>query len=166
MIDSIGVSSVNGLSVSSPAAPPGPAPAADTQADQERQARRAALQRQISDVERRKARQTQELETIPDNLDPDTAAALRQQIITHFGELHAQHKAAAADLADLDTAPAQPSDDPALLDLLPIGPFEVTSAPEPVQRAIYDAFGLQINYHRPHTPLRSKPHSPTKPPTP
>jgi len=113
--------------------------------------RRKALQQAISDIERRKRALVTELESQPVTGDPDADREYRQAIQRRFTELVAEHRAKTAELARLAEHPAQPEaeGDPGLLQALPQIPLRLADLPEPLQRSLYDAFQLQVRYHRP-----------------
>jgi site-specific DNA recombinase len=118
----------------------------DDRATTDRQAERERLQRKIADLTRRQAnlrRQAQEL-------DPGDPWA--QGLRADHNALEEEKTAALAVVADLNTAdavePARPhSDDVALLDALPYLRLNLTDAPQPLLRALFEATRLTINLH-------------------
>jgi site-specific DNA recombinase len=129
---------------------PAPAETPDHAAERAR-----ALRQAISDIERRKRPLIAELETQPaaDNSggnDPDAAREYRQAIQRGFTELVAEHRAKTDELARVAAHQDQPgSPDPGLLAALPQLPLRLAGLPEHLQRGLYDAFQLQVRYHRP-----------------
>jgi site-specific DNA recombinase len=122
----------------------------------DRAAERARMLRQaVSDIERRKRALIAELETEPaaDNsggTDPDAAREYRRAIQRRFTELVAEHCAKTDELAQLaDDRADSGSPDPGLLAALPQLPLRLAGLPEHLQRGLYDAFQLQVRYHRP-----------------
>jgi site-specific DNA recombinase len=112
--------------------------------------RQKQLQQAISDIERRKRTLVTELESQPVTGDPGAGREYREAIQRRFTELVAEHRAKAAELARLTERPAEPATgDPDLLQALPQIPLRLADLPEPLQRSLYDAFQLQVRYHRP-----------------
>jgi site-specific DNA recombinase len=82
--------------------------------------------------------------------DPDAAREYRQAIQRGFTELVAEHRAKAAELARLAECQDQPDPpDPGLLAALSQLPLRLAGLPEHLQRDLYNAFQLQVRYHRP-----------------
>src|SRR5262249_47799557 len=127
-----------------------PSPEPDRTAERTRE-----LRQEISDIERRKRALVAELEAQPAIGDPganDQGAAreYRQAIQHRFTELVAEHRAMTDELARLAAHQDHPgSPDPGLLAVLPQLPLRLAGLPEHLQRGLYDAFQLQIRYHRP-----------------
>jgi site-specific DNA recombinase len=123
-------------------------------AEPDRTAGRAdALRQAISDIERRKHALIAELEAQPGadsgGDDPDAARQYRQAIQRRFTELVAEHRAKTGELAQLAAHQDQPGrPDPGLLAALPQLPLRLAGLPEHLQRSLYDAFQLQVRYHR------------------
>jgi hypothetical protein len=122
----------------------------------DRTAERAdALRQVISDIERRKHALIAELEAQPaggdpGGNDPDAARQYRQAIQRRFTELVAEHRAKTGELALVAARQDQPgSPDPGLLAALPQLPLRLAGLPDHLQRSLYDAFQLQVRYHRP-----------------
>ena len=91
-----------------------------------------------------------ELEAQPGGGDPDAAHEFRQAIQRRFTELVAEHRAKAAELAQLAEHQDQPGPpDLGLLAALSQLPLRLAGLPEHLQRGLYDAFQLQVRYHRP-----------------
>jgi site-specific DNA recombinase len=122
----------------------------------DRTAGRAGMLRQaISDIERRKHALIAELETQPcggdsGGDDPDAARQYRQAIQRRFTELVAEHRGKTGELAQLAAHQSHPGPpDPGLLAALPQVPLRLAGLPEHLQRSLFDAFQLQVRYHRP-----------------
>jgi len=86
--------------------------------------------------------------------DEDIDAQWRTTLQRRFAELAAEHRAATNRLAALNATaeqrgPGRSGDDPTLLDRLPHAAIDPTVLPAPDQRDPYDAFHLQVRYHRP-----------------
>jgi hypothetical protein len=109
-------------------------------------ARRDALQAQIDDLVARQDRLITELETT-DQAD----RAFRDRLRRRFDTLETQRADLTAQLHDLEHhVDDEPGGEPALLDALPIlEHLNITTAPERIQRRLYDALHLQIHYDRP-----------------
>jgi Recombinase len=118
-------------------------------------ARADALRQAISDIERHKHALIAELEAQPaigdpGGDDPDAARQCRQAIQRRFTELVAEHRAKTGELAQLAAhQAASDPPDPGLLAALPQLPLRLGGLPEHLQRGLYDAFQLQVRYHRP-----------------
>lgn len=88
----------------------------------------------------------------PGGNDPGAARQYRQAIQHRFTELVAEHRAKTDELARLAAHQDQPgSPDPGLLAALPQLPLRLAGLPEHLLRGLYDAFQLQVRYHRPGT---------------
>jgi len=123
---------------------------ADRQDDHARSARQAGLRTLISDIERRQKNLITRLEQQDDTGDPETDQEYRQGIQRRFGELVADHRAHTEELAQLKAAtPGHTRNDPDLLTGVPQLPLALGALPEALQRSLYDAFQLQVRYHRP-----------------
>jgi site-specific DNA recombinase len=128
--------------------------------EEERDQERAALERSIAELERRQARLIHSLaEGIGthsmESDDPDAERSFREAIRAEHATLDRQRQALRRQLTDLGQQPAtdhQPGD-PVLLDALPTLDLRLESAPETVQRTVYEAFGLQLRYSRPREEL-------------
>jgi hypothetical protein len=84
-----------------------------------------------------------------DTLDPDPAStaaqAMRQRCYERFTELQAERETTQTQLDALDHTTA-PSNDTALLDLIPLLTDTIALHPEHIQAALYQAFGIQALY--------------------
>ena len=68
----------------------------------------------------------------------------------HLTELAAEHRGRTEELAQLKAAtPGHIANDPDLLARVPQLPLVLGALPEALQRSLYDAFQLQVRYHRP-----------------
>jgi hypothetical protein len=122
---------------------------------------RAQLEKDLAALERRQGRLIQTLaEGTGDHEDgtphfgPDEERAFRDGIRTQHAALVREHRTLSERLAKLTATPAAPTGgDPALLDALPVLPVDLARVPEELQRRLYDAFQLQITYHRPQREL-------------
>jgi DNA invertase Pin-like site-specific DNA recombinase len=108
--------------------------------------RAQALREQIADIEARQDRLVAELETTDAG-----NRVFRDRLRRRFDALEAERADKAARLVELEAAAkAEPRRDVELLDAVPIlAGINVTQAPEPIQRKLYDALQLQIHYDRP-----------------
>ena len=118
--------------------------------DHARTARQAQLYALVSDIERRQKNLITRLEQQDDTGDPQTDQEYRQGIQRRFTELAAEHRARTEELAQLKAAaPEHPRNDPDLLTRVPQLPLALGALPEALQRSLFDAFQLQVRYHRP-----------------
>jgi site-specific DNA recombinase len=108
--------------------------------------RAEALRDQIDDLAARQDRLITELETT----DP-ADRAFRDRLRRRFDTLEAERDDKNRQLAELEkTLTSQPEPDLDLLDALPIlVGVTITDAPERLQRKLYDALQLKIDYDRP-----------------
>jgi DNA invertase Pin-like site-specific DNA recombinase len=108
--------------------------------------RAEALRDQIDDLAGRQDRLITELETT----DP-ADRAFRDRLRRRFDTLEAERDDKNRQLAELEkTLTSQPEPDLVLLDALPIlAGVNITDAPERLQRKLYDALQLKIDYDRP-----------------
>ena len=121
---------------------------ADRQNDHARSARQAGLHTLISDIERRQKNLITRLEQQDDTGDPETDQEYRQGIQRRFAELAAEHRT--EELAQLKAAtPEHTRNDPDLLTGVPQLSLVLGAVPEALQRSLFDAFHLQVRYHRP-----------------
>jgi site-specific DNA recombinase len=112
--------------------------------------RTSQIRKAIADIERRKRSLVTELESQTATGDPDADREYRQAIQQRFTELVAEHRAKSAELAKHENTALEPTQaDPGLLDALPQLPLQFTDIPEPLQRTLYEAFQIQVRYHRP-----------------
>jgi site-specific DNA recombinase len=119
----------------------------DDRAATERQQQRAALQQRIADITRRQAALLHQAQNLTDPDDP-WASGLR----SGYNDLNAEKTAMLAAVADLDAAdaaePTRPDPgDATLLDQLPYLRLNLTKAPEPLLRALFEATRLTIDLH-------------------
>jgi site-specific DNA recombinase len=115
------------------------------------QRQQAELQQQIDAVRRRQQNLIQQLEDPDDDeqLDPEVRRAFRQGIQRRFAELSTQLREIEAHREQLQAAAVpRKGQNLALLDALPQVALRLSSAPEQLQRDLYDAFNLKIIYSR------------------
>jgi hypothetical protein len=110
------------------------------------EARVQGLQRTVADLQGRQARLVRTLEE-----RDDPGGALFAQIARRLGELDREQQARLAELRGLvaqrPDADAQAVE---LLELLPLlTPERLAAAPEPLLRALFERFQLQVRYHKP-----------------
>ena len=122
-----------------------PASAAGQAERRDKQA--AAIRRKIARLDTAETALITELETPADPGDP-AAQALRQRIRARFTDLYTQRTTLETELAALEQAPAQPVNDPTLLDELPILGDILTEAPAALTERLLDAFDMQAVYNR------------------
>ncbi|WP_419997799.1 recombinase family protein [Streptomyces boninensis] len=116
---------------------------------------RAKIERAIADLQEKQSRLIQSLATggdptAPDS-DPDAERAFRDAIRHEHAALGKQAQVLSRQLTELRTesAPTTPSPcNAALLDCLPQIDIDLATLSEQTQRRLYDAFGLEIRYHR------------------
>jgi site-specific DNA recombinase len=120
-------------------------PAADHDAAARRQHDTDTLHRQLRQIDAAENAHAREIEALA-GLPPGSAAvtALRGRLISRFTELEDQRAAIHRQLTAL-TVPAT-SQDPDLLDALPLLGDILTQAPARLQQQLYQAFDLQILY--------------------
>jgi hypothetical protein len=110
------------------------------------EARVQALQRTLADLQGRQARLVRTLEE-----RDDPSGTLFEQIVHRLEELDREQQTKLAELqaavAERPQADAQSVD---LLELLPLLTSErLAAAPEPLMRALFERFQLQVRYHKP-----------------
>lgn len=110
------------------------------------EARVQALQRTVADLQ---GRQACLVRTLEERDDPD--GALFEQIARRLGELDREQKTKLAELrAVLGQRPDAHEQAVDLLELLPLlTPERLAAAPEPLLRALFERFQLQVRYHKP-----------------
>jgi site-specific DNA recombinase len=101
-----------------------------------------ALRRAVDDIETRRSRLVRNLELTD---DPD--GELTRDVRTRVTQLATEKKNQLATLAELEQTRPTPHR-PELLDLLPTGAPDLTRAPEPLLRAVFEAFRLEIRYDK------------------
>jgi site-specific DNA recombinase len=119
-------------------------------ADPELEARRAAVQADLADLQRRQTNLLRELENLQPTGDADLDHAWRSGIQTRFAANVAEQRTKNSLLAELtrqqeDAAPP----DLELFDAIPAAAIDITRLPEDKQRRLYDAFHLEVRYHAP-----------------
>jgi site-specific DNA recombinase len=110
------------------------------------EARVQALRRSVADLQGRQARLVRTLE---ERDDPD--GTLFAQIARRLGELDREQQAKLAELrAVIAQRPDADAQSVELLELLPLLTSErLAAAPEPLVRALFERFQLQVRYHKP-----------------
>jgi site-specific DNA recombinase len=110
------------------------------------QARVEALQRTLADLQGRQARLVRTLEE-----RDDPGGALFEQVARRLGELDREQQTKLAELrAVLGQRPDADEQAVDLLELLPLLTAErLAAAPEPLLRALFERFQLQVHYHKP-----------------
>jgi site-specific DNA recombinase len=111
----------------------------------------AALGNEIEALQRRQDRLIEELETLGDGgEDPGELRAMRSTIQRRFIEIGRQIEAKREEREqERNSAVAAPRFDIGLIDELPTLPLRLRDAPETLQRALYDAYNLDVRYHKP-----------------
>jgi len=122
-------------------------PAIDAGQAERRDKQAAAIRRKIARLDTAETALITELETPADPGDP-AAQALRQRIRARFTDLYTQRTTLEAELRVLEEAPAEPDNDPTLLDELPILGEILTEAPAALTERLLDAFDVQAVYNR------------------
>jgi hypothetical protein len=118
----------------------------------ERATELAAVQRAIAALERRQTRLIQgSAEGSGTESDTEAERCFREAIRSEHAAIERQRQDLRSQLADPDPPPTaqRGPGDPALLEALPQLDLRLDSAPETIQRAIYDAFELRLRYSRP-----------------
>jgi site-specific DNA recombinase len=110
------------------------------------EARVHALQRTLADLQGRQARLVRTLEE-----RDDPGGTLFAQIARRLGELDREQQTKLAQLrAVLGQRPGDDEQAVDLLELLPLlMPERLAAAPEPLLRALFERFQLQVGYHKP-----------------
>jgi DNA invertase Pin-like site-specific DNA recombinase len=126
----------------------------DQQPDQDLEARRNAVQAELTDLQRRQDNLMSELERFTPSGDSDLDESWRSGIQARFAANAAEQRAKTRLLAELtqrqqDSAPP----DTSLIDALPLTAIDITLLPEEQQRRLYDAFHLEVRYDLPQHAL-------------
>jgi len=117
------------------------------------------LKAEIDKLKRRQHRLIDELEVLDDETSAEDLRELRAGIQRRFTELSKQITAKRAELEALPPVPSTSAlDDLALIDELPTLAHKLDAVPEPIRRALFDAYNLQIRYHQPTRKLTIKVH--------
>jgi site-specific DNA recombinase len=109
-------------------------------------ARAETLRKKLAKIDVSERALITELETPIDPAD-QAAQALRNRIRARFTELYTERTSIETELATLE-APAEPGDDPALLDELPILGDILTDAPVSLTEKLLAAFDIKAVYNR------------------
>lgn len=108
----------------------------------EHQARAESLRLAIDDAEARRTRLVRSLESLEEDDEQ-----LMRDIRARSAVLSAERNARLAELSAVENArPARSC--PELLDLLPAGAVDLSKAPEPVLRRLFEAFRLDVRYDK------------------
>ena len=123
-------------------------PATDADAAADRDARAAALQARIRQLDTAQNAQILSLEQLSPDPADTAAAAMRAGITDRFAELHHERAQAQAQL-DALAAEAPKAADPALLDQLPLAGDILPGLDPAIKARLFDAFDLQILWNKP-----------------
>ena len=123
-------------------------PATDADAAADRDARAAALQARIRQLDTAQNAQILSLEQLSPDPADTAAAAMRARITDRFAELHHEREQAQAQL-DALAAEAPKAADPALLDQLPLAGDILPGLDPAIKARLFDAFDLQILWNKP-----------------
>ncbi len=105
-------------------------------------ARTRAARRSIADLDRRRANLIASLEA-----GDSSSPGFLRDVRVRYAEVEASRAVLQAELDTLEAhVPATP--DLTLVDQLPIGPVDIMGLADPLRRQLFDAFRLQIHYHR------------------
>ena len=112
--------------------------------------RRAAVEAELADLQRRQNNLMRELANHEPTGDPDFDTAWRSGIQDQFAATLAEQRARTRLLAEI-TRQQQETTPPDidLIDLLPMAAIDITGLPEQQQRHLYDAFHLEVRYDLP-----------------
>jgi site-specific DNA recombinase len=111
---------------------------------------RAEFERRIDDLHRRQAGLITELEAAGLIADPDLRQEFRVRIQNRFAELNHQQRSLTEQRDALPQPGPHTGDQqaPELLDQLPLLTTSLGTAPGDLQRNLYDAYRLQVQYNR------------------
>ena len=114
-------------------------------------ARMQALQTRAAELQRQQANLVQELREHRSYGDQDIDRQWRNQLRDSFATVTKQIADIDAQVEALTASQAQVTDpgDPDLLNQLPVGAADLARVPEELERALFDAFQLQLRYHQP-----------------
>ncbi|WP_158853155.1 recombinase family protein [Saccharothrix deserti] len=111
------------------------------------QQRIAAIEKTIADLARRQDNLMDERETRTLDDGDEIGRAWAERLRARFADLENQRRAKQAELDELrTTAEREQPQHPELLDLLPAVALVLPDAPDPLQRALYEACGIKIYY--------------------
>ena len=114
----------------------------------DRDARAAALNAKLKQLDTAQNAQILALEQLPADPDDTAAAAMRARITARFAELHTDREHAEAQLAAL-AAITPKAADPTLLEELPLAGDILPGLPPDLKARLFDAFDLQILWNKP-----------------
>jgi site-specific DNA recombinase len=113
-------------------------------------ARAATLHHKIKGLEHQQANLVKELREFQSTGDDEIDQQWRDQLRRSFADVASQRKDLAGQLTALTNRPNRHStNDPGLLDRLPLIEADLARLPEDIERELFDAFQLQIRYHQP-----------------
>ena len=118
----------------------------DTQAEQVRTERIAAIKKAITDLDARKKRLIRTLE-VADGDDDEPDQELIQDIKTRRAEIKAERAKLAAELEALEEQ-VNDQQNPDLLSLLPVGACDLDRMPEDLARKLFEALRLEVHYNK------------------
>ncbi len=110
------------------------------QAEGEWESRCRALKRSITEITKKQDRLIAQIEDI------DADAEFSRRLRIRFGELEAERRAKAQELADLEANRPGRDHQVALLDRIPVLQTRLADLPEALQRELFSAFRLEIRY--------------------
>lgn len=115
-------------------------------------ARVQPLQTRATELRRQQANLVQELSEHRSSGDQDIDRQWRNQLRDSFAAITKQLADLDARIEALNTSQNHDTEpgDPALLDQLPAGAADLARVPEELERALFDAFQLQLRYHPTH----------------
>ena len=123
-------------------------PTTDAAASEDRDARAAALNAKLKQLDTAQNAQILALEQLSADPADTAAAAMRARITARFAELHADREQAQAQL-DALTAATPKAADPTLLKELPLAGDILPGLPPDLKTRLLDAFDLQILWNKP-----------------
>ena len=107
------------------------------------------LQAELTDLTQRRSNVPSQMEELAPSRDDDIDRDLRDQLLRRYSDLTKDAKAKAQQLdALLAAVPEADNNDPSILDQLPVvAAADLTDLPEPLLRALYESFQLEVRYH-------------------
>jgi hypothetical protein len=126
-------------------------PASAATAAARRDKKITALQARLRQIDAAEDAHAREIEQLTREADPTGRAvtALRKRILARFNELEEERDKVTQQLADLSRQQEETSQDPSLLDALPLlTPERLASAPEHLLAQLYQALDLQLLYNK------------------
>ncbi len=123
-------------------------PATDAAATADRDARTAALNAKLKQIDTAQNAQILALEQLSADPADTAAAAMRARITARFAELHTDRQQAETQLTTL-AATTPKAADPTLLEELPLPGDILPGLPPDLKARLFDAFDLQILWNKP-----------------